>query len=526
MKKILAITLLASVNLLFVADSPIQIKWGKEFSAPKNSTLADIIGYDNSGFYVLKSRYGAFVSSTLSIDRFDKNLNPAKSIELELTENGKTKYFEQLLHLGGRLILFTSFLDQKSKKNSLFVQQVDKKSLMPDNVNKKKLAEIDYHGNSKKNSGSFSFRTSNDSSKVLIIYSLPFEYNEPEKFGLLVVDQQMNVLWKKDVTLPYRDELFDIETVKVDNYGNVYALGLLYKDKRKAKRKGEANYQYRVISYTDNGETENDYSVSLPDKFLTDMQIGFRANKDIVCAGFYSENGTFSIRGTYFLSIDAQTHEIKTKSFKEFDINFITQNMTEREVEKAKKREEKGQEVEMYEYDLDKLIARSDGGAMLIGEQFFVKTVTYTTRGVNGMMSTYTVTYYYYNDIIVVNIDPTGKIDWAVKVPKRQMSTDDGGFYSSYAMALNKDKIYFVYNDNPDNLDYSGVGKVSTANVRNQVVMVAQVNSKGEMSRKPLSAGIAEVIIRPKVCEQISYSEMVIFGQRKKTQQFGLISFE
>ncbi len=512
---------------LYAQSVPLKLKWGKEFAAPRNSTVVDIIGYDHSGFYVLKNnaRGSIFANNTFSIERFDNNLNPAKSFELELTEGGKKSYLEFLLPLDGRLLLFTSFPDQKTKNNRLFVQPVDKQSLLADNNNKRQLAEINYEGNSKKNSGSFSFRTSNDSSKVLIFYSLPYNYNDPEKFGFMVVDKEMNLLWKKDITLPYRDELFDIETIKVDNYGNAYVLGLLYMDRRRTKRKGAANYQYKVLSYTNNGGDINEYSVGLPDKFLTDLQIGIRANKDIVCAGFYSETGKLSIRGTFFFSIDARTKEVKTQSFKEFDIDFITQNMTEREADKAKRREEKGQDVELYEYDLDKLIVRSDGGAMLIGEQYFVKTVTYT-QYIGNRPSVRTVTYYYYNDIILVNIDGSGNIDWAIKVPKRQMSVDDGGFYSSYAMAINKDKIYFIYNDNPDNLSYTGVGRVSNAGGRNQVVMVAQVNSKGEMSRKPLSAGISEVIIRPKVCEQISYSDMILFGQRRKTQQFGRITFE
>ena len=126
----------------------------------------------------------------------------------------------------------------------------------------------------------------------------------------------------------------------------------------------------------------------------------------------------------------------------------------------------------------------------------------------------------------LVNINARGEIDWAVKVSKRQMSVDDGGFYSSYAMAINKDKIHFVYNDCPENLDSIGVGQVCGAGGRNQVVMVASVNSKREMTRQPLGAGNAEVIIRPKVSEQISYAEMILFGQRKKTQRFGKITFE
>lgn len=529
MKSTITFILLAMAISLFSQSSPVKIQWGKEFTASRTSTVADIIGYDNTGFYVLKDKARTlFGSSTLSLDKFDKNMNPAKSIELELVEGGKKSYLEYLIHLDGRLLMFTSFPDQKTKNNLLFVQPVNKQTLLPDNNKKAKLAEINYEGNSKRNSGSFNFRTSNDSSKVLIFYTLPYDFNEPEKFGFLVVDKDMNLLWKKNIMLPYRDELFDIETIKIDNYGNVYVLGLMYKDKRKTKRKGAANYEYKVLAYTNNGEVTSEYAVGLPNKFLTDMQIGIRANKDIVCAGFYSEEGKLSIRGTYFLSIDAKTKEIKTKSFKEFDIDFITQNMTEREANKAKRKEEKGQEVELFEYDLDKLIVRSDGGAMLIGEQYFVKTVTFTQMGNGGRMTTTTVTHYYYNDIIMVNIDPTGNIDWAIKVPKRQMSMDDGGFYSSYAMAINKDKIYFVYNDNPDNLDYTGTGRVrnSTSAGRNQVVMVATVNSKGEMTRKPLHAGIAEVIMRPKVCEQISYSEMILFGQRRKTQQFGMISFD
>jgi hypothetical protein len=527
MKKLISLILLSQSIFLSAQSTAVKMKWGKEFSAPRNSTVADIIGYDNTGFYVLKDkiRVGLFGSNTLSLERFDTNMNPAKSIELELVEASKKSYLEYLLHLDGRLWMFTSFPDQRTKNNILFVQPVEKKTLLPDYNQKKQLAEINYEGNSKRNSGSFSFRLSNDSSKVLVFNTLPYDFNEPQKFGFMVLDRQMNVLWKKEIVLPYRDELFDIETIKVDNYGNAYVLGLLFKDKRKERRRGEANYQYKVLSYTDNGTSTSEYAVSLPDRFLTDMQIGIRANKDIVCAGFYSENGTLSIRGTFFLLVDARTKEIKTKSFKEFDINFITQNMTEREAGRAKRKEEKGKEVELYKYDLDKLIVRSDGGAMLIGEQYFVKTVTYT-QFIGGRPTVRTVNYYYYNDIIMVNIDPSGNIDWAIKVPKRQMTIDDGGFFSSYAMAINKDKIYFIYNDNPDNLDYSGTGRVKDAGVRNQIVMVASVNSKGEMTRKPLGAGNAEVIIRPKVCEQISYSEMVLFGQRKKTQQFGRITFE
>jgi hypothetical protein len=526
MRAKLVVFFLTGVSFLGFSQKTFDVKWGKEFSAPRNSTVADIVGYDASGFYVVKRdiRTGWFQQSNLSLDKFDTEMNPVKSIELELTEQGRKTFIEYIAHLNGQLLLFTSFPDQRSKRNQLFLQTISKETLLPIQKEKKKIAEIDFHGKSKRNSGSFNFLLSPDSSKILISYDMPYTFGEPEKFGFIVMDNQTNVLWTKEVTLPYRDELFDIQFGKVDNFGNAYLLGKQYKEVRKEKRRGSANFQYKILAYTEQGEVKKEYSVSLPDKFLTDMQIGIRPNKDIVCAGFYSDNGTFSIKGTYFLSVDAVSGEIKTKSFKDFGIDFITQNMTERAADRAQRRQDRGQDVELYEYDLDKLILRSDGGALLIGEQYFVRTVTQTTYSGNRS-TTYTNTHYYYNDIIVVNLAPSGNIDWAVKVPKRQHTINDGGFYSSYAMALNKDKIYFVYNDNPDNLGYSGQGNVKALNQRNQMVTVAQINTKGEMKRQPLSSGISEVIIRPKVCEQISYSQMLLFGQRRKTQQFGLILF-
>lgn len=404
------------------------------------------------------------------------------------------------------------------------MRALDKKTLKAAE-NKIKLASIDYGGKSKTNSGNYNVRLSRDSSKVLIFYTLPYKSGEPEKFGFHVYDAGMKEIWHQDITLPYKDRLFDIETFKVDNDGNVYLLGLLYKDVRKSKRWGDPNYEYKIFSYTGNGNSSNEYSVALPDKFLTDMQIEINDNNDIICAGFYSDHGTLSIHGTYFLTVDAKTKAIKSKSLKEFSIDFITQYMREGEAERVKRKEEKGKDVELYEYDLHNIILRDDGGAVLIGEQYFVKSYTYTTY-VNGQAQTHSSTNYYFNDIIAVNINSKGTIEWASKVPKRQISAESSGFYCSYALAIVDDKIYFLFNDDPKNVDYDVSGRLKYFNGRESIVTMVEVNAQGKVTRYPLlnTFGL-DVITRPKVCEQISDNEMILFGQRKKTQQFARLTF-
>ena len=115
--------------------------------------------------------------------------------------------------------------------------------------------------------------------------------------------------------------------------------------------------------------------------------------------------------------------------------------MTEKKKEKAKIAEERNdnrRSAELYNYSLDELILRSDGGAVLVAEQFYVQEERYNDNpfGYGGFgygyypynpysysryRNNYQTDYYYnYNDIIVVNIRPTGEIEWASRIPKKQ----------------------------------------------------------------------------------------------------------
>jgi hypothetical protein len=487
--------------------------------------LNDIVGFDGTGIYAIKERYGFAGARKYTLEHYDNNFLPTRSFDLDIKENGKECDVELILHLKGKLYLFSSLANSKTKRNVLSVQQIDKKTLQP-GAEKIKIAEIDFTGESRSNSGDFNLRVSRDSSKVLVFYKKPYDGDEPESFGFYVLSDAMKPIWNKEVSVPFENELFDVESFRIDNDGDVYLLGLIYNDKRKSKRRGKPNYKYQVFAYKEKGTLLKEYPVSLPDRFLTDMQIEILNNKDLICAGFYSNLGAFSINGTYFLTVDAKTAEVKTKSFKEFAIDFLTQNMTEREAKKAERREEKGMENELYEYDLDKLLVGKDGSAMLIGEQFFEYTTTSTYRA-NGMTQTYTTRHYHYNDIITVKINSSGQIEWAEKIPKRQHSVDDEGFFSSYTLGIVKGRICFLYNDNPKNIEYAGTGKVANyIPGRGSIVMLVSLTEEGKQERQPLfNTADVEVITRPKVCEQITSSEIILFGQRKKNQQFARITF-
>ena len=135
---------------------------------------------------------------------------------------------------------------------------------------------------------------------------------------------------------------------------------------------------------------------------------------------------------------------------------------------------------------------------------------------------------YHYNDIIVVKVLEDGSIEWAEKIPKVQISTNDSGFYSSYNLSVVRDKLYFVFNDNPKNLTNQGDGKLKNYLLNKEsLVVLVTMNQKGEQVKEALfDAREAEVYIRPKVGKQTGFSETILFGQKKKKQRLAKVKFK
>lgn len=527
MKKII-ITLFL-IALIFNAFSQnksknVDIVYGEEIKESKRSNLEEIIGYDETGIYILKNEGdGMFSKGSSFIEHFDKNMNQTKSEELIIEDGkGEERDFEFFAYMNNTIYLFSSIEDKKTDYIQLYAQTVNKKTLRP-NKDARKIARIDYKNKKSNNSfGDFDYEISPDQSKLLIHYSLPTQKKEKEKIALIVMDKELNLIWEKKCTLNYSSELFGADLFKIDNNSNAYILGVVYKEKAVSKRRGKPNYKYQLITYKSNGQIVEEYPIELKDKFITDMQLAINNKNDIVCAGFYSNLGTFSINGSYYMYIDGDNGEVTNKKSKEFELEFITQNMTEREAEKARRKEEKGKEIELFEYDLDDLVLRDDGGVILVGEQFFIKENVHTTYSSNGSVYTSYSYIYNFNDIIVINIDPEGQIEWAKKIPKRQESLNDGGTYSSYTMGYLDERLFFVFNDNPKNLLNKGNGKLVNYNPnRESVVVMATIDSDGNQNKEALyKMKRSDILIRPKLSEQISDSEMILFGKKGKMQQF------
>ncbi|MEO8591426.1 MAG: hypothetical protein ABI432_18745 [Flavobacteriales bacterium] len=424
------------------------VAWGGEFNTDKDGAFDAVIGSTATHVYLALYR-----KKELFIEKMDFSLAVVykKLVPLEI---GKDDHeLEKVVVFGDRILVFTTSYDGKANTNGLFLRIFSAEDMVQQGA-MQRLASID--AESKRDKGGFEISFSPDEKIVLVSQNVPYEKDTKERFDLKIFDMNMALMWQREVELPYLDSEFGVQDLRVDNDGSVIMVGNKYAEKREARelrKDGKATYTYHLLVYRSGTGSPSDHAIEVADKFLQDLTLSLGDDGDILCGGFFSNKGTFSIRGTFFLKLDRTTKAIIHESYKEFDNDFITKYMTEKEERKATKQAERhGEDMELVDFELREIVRSTDGGAVMIGEQYDYYVTHTSYMNANGTTS-YTTSYHYvYNDIIAVSIDPDGNIAWAVKVPKRQHTVNDRGFYSSFGMTVKGERIYLVFNDNGKNL--------------------------------------------------------------------------
>lgn len=510
----------------FLLPAQPEVEWGQEFRSPRRNVVVGVPGHVDGKTFVVSATLPSFVGpnyQNLRIARLNADMEEEAFSLIDMGIGSRSRQYENCVLFRGELYLFSSRMMDQVGKKVLYMEAIDRQTLRPASE-PLAISEIPYQRRSR--SGTFQFDFSRDSSFLLLHANFQVRRDEPEESRLQVYQAGMELVWEEKVRLPYQENLFSVEQFKVDNQGNAYILGVAYKEKRRSKRNGAPNYTYQVLIFPADGSDIREVSISLQDQFITDMMLEIAPNGDLVSSGFYSDRGTFSIKGAFYQRMSPNGDEVLSRSTREFGLNFITQYFNARQEKKAERKEEKGRKPEMYRYTLRDLIPRADGGSVLVAEQYFVRQV----QNFNPQTNTYTTNFYYhYNDIIVVSIDPAGSIEWSSKIPKRQVSENDEGYYSSYASMITSGKLYFIYNDRIDNLRADGkTQKFKNFSLRdkNGIVVLAAVDAEGKVERKSLVSNLEiDAITRPKACVQLDRNTTFLFAKRRKTRQYGKIIF-
>ncbi|MGB0805548.1 MAG: hypothetical protein ACPGRC_02590 [Salibacteraceae bacterium] len=521
-KKLTVLTTLIFTGLtLFSQNSRpdgLEIVIGEEIKLKKKELVDQIIGKDEGGTYVM-AKYG----TQMTIYYYSNKLSLKKKATFKLEHDKKDLSYRGMVQMSDDIIMFTTYRDKKKKMTYLYSHKLNKSTLMFSKP--KTIASASYEGYKKRESAYYSFKVSSDSNYLLFITDLPTGKEDVDRFGMVVYDRDMEEVWgHKNIEIDESNSGFYRYSSQVGNDGQVYLLAKIFDTSRKYK-KGEINYTFEMQVYSEESEEPDVFDVGLDGRHMSDLTFERLDNGNFNVIGFFSDEGGVQ-NGVFNISIDGETYEVVNESVKEFPTDFIVQHSSEKQKKKAKKKEAKGKEVAFYSYDIDELIEHKDGSVTMIGEQYRYYQTCYTDA--NG--NTRCTNHYIYGNIIIVKYDADGDVAWMELIPKYQHTTNDGGYYSGYALTKLPDGSFnLLFNDNPKNSYYEESGKFygwKRTSSKTDIVLYT-VQEEGRIDRYVLLKGDdEEVMSRPQVSVQIDSNETVVLGQNGKSTKLFKLIFE
>jgi hypothetical protein len=497
---LLVVLLCTTIN---VFSQKLDVVWGKEIQPDKKGYISEVVGYDDNGYYAIREQKN---KSFLIRYNNDHEVEFEKEIK---TKIGKIETeWEGIYMFQKNFVLFVTYKDKKVDRNKLYAIVIDFDGTQHEPV---LIDEIEYK--KKKNAGSFHIYMSEDRENVLVYHNEVYDKTGYERFNYKMLSSNLDLVWEKPVELPYKDKAFSISKCVVDEDGNVFVLGLLQVDKKTSKHKMFAYYHKKDRMEEVNVDFAKAYRVS-------DLTFTYK-DGELVFIGFYSDTKKDQIRGIVYTKIDAKSLAVNLQKNSEFSKKDLAKIIGEKAAQKGK--------TLPQTFDLRDLIFMPNGDVKLVAEMYYVHEVTTTdNRGV-----TRTTYYYYYRTIMVVNLNSkTGDIHWVGVIPKTQVSVNDRGIFSSFIMAYDNDKMYFLYNDNVKNTspktkpEKRGRYATNTLKIKKLVVTLVTMDNKGNIESELFfkSKNDGKTVLKPKFHARFSGTKVLIFAVWGKIYKFGFFT--
>ncbi|WP_276374626.1 hypothetical protein [Chryseolinea sp. H1M3-3] len=299
----------------------------------------------------------------------------------------------------------------------------------------------------------YDFYFSYDSTAMVVQYRVkPDKRNDAksyDKIGMRIFDKDLNEKWSKNIEMPYTEKKMDNLDYSVDAAGNVYIVTRVFDDNTTdVKKRGEddANYHLEILKVAAGSGTISTTQVQVKDKFVQKLWLYEAAAKGtMVCAGFYNKGeNTGNADGIIMFRL-GQDGKLTNMNTFEIPLEILNQNVKGKERRKNE-RKEGDDEAEFSNLVLEHVVVQPDASIVLIGEKQYSRTHTSYS---NGRSSSYTT--YHAEDILVTKVDPSGKLAWMKKIPKRQQS--GVGFYGISYRYFHAGNVHlFLFLDNEKNI--------------------------------------------------------------------------
>ncbi len=375
----------------------------------------DIFGDERGNVLLLRNKTTEF-----QVQGFDANLNLNWEKNLELDRKAPALEAAVQAHGGGFNIIYQF---RQRLLPVLKIHRYSPAANLIDSVTIKRFDQSFF-------SPSFEVEFSEDKNIALIWY-----VREQTHINALAFDmRQMKLLWEKTF-VPENLVLYrDFQQAVVDNEGNLYFI--LNKDNFGGRKR---THYFEILDFGPSTDSVlRRYTVPMLDYLTYDVKFAYdNLHHTLKAGGLYSTDNPSRAEGYYFLSIEQAHSDSSILVFHPFEDDFLA----------VLNEKERGKNKGLPEASVQKLVMRTDGGFILIGELNKEMMRGAANTSFYGRSGFRPVTDYYYDDMFLISMHPNGKVHWKNILHKKQYSQDDNAMYSSFFLAKTPSALRLVYND-------------------------------------------------------------------------------
>lgn len=499
------------------------VEWGDLQRA--NGKMVQILPDSLGDFYALRwvggSLFGSFKVSK------HEDLKQVSRGAISTKVAGGIGIFEGIRLIGDRPIAFLS--DRRGDLRLLFMQEYTRDM----ELKGEPIQLASYNDDKLIDRGRFEVIQSNNGAYFAVIWEIPGKKDDRDRYGFQIYDTEMNEINEGEYRLPYSSELSRIHAHYLANSGD-YFISLSEYQKGEKNLVFQDNREFIALHiYHLAQDGLQDYKLDVDDRRIIAMTMSTASTDSLTVTGIYGAKDTQGVDGVFYQRIDLSKGKKIIEGFKEFDEDFITEDWTERDLQRSRRRVDngRGEEPQLYNYSMREAHILTDGSIIGTMEQYYIQLNSSPSGQAGDFSNNYN---YYYNDIIAYKISAEGVFEWVSKIDKIQVSTNDGGPYSSYESFVADDKLHFIFNDHTSNYtaegDFIDAKQIYAANYskKRNVVAIASLDlNSGAIQRKPFfDREEINALVIPKLFN-VNYRsrEVLIYAIWGRQEKFGLLRF-
>lgn len=461
------------------------------------SKVSYLDGFDDAG-----NTYVILADGRYDTDHYlaqiNSSMNQTNYKKIEPESEGKKYIFEHIQLFNNDLYLFTSILDSKNKKKILFVQTIDKQTLLS-NKDIRKVEEFDISksiGIVTPTNKTLYFKATKDRSKLAVSFMVPFN----ENISVVVLDNKATVLWKRILTLKSASDVnYSIE-FELNNAGDISYM-LRSRDPNRILNSGQKSVYY-VVGCFDKGATVKEFPLDIKDKAIKELSL-YMDDSSLICAGYVCKLdpknafGSNKIWGSCFFKIDILSKKLAVTKYADFDPELFNMKNSD-----AVKPIEDDKNYLYLDYVTTSIVLNENGNVFLIGE--FLKQSESTTL---------------FGNILLIAFSGSGDIYWSKQIYKVQTQVASASSFK--AVTLNDD-LYLLFNDYVTNMNIKREELPETfKGDKPSVLAMVKIDAKGNATKRAMinyDAGGAFII--PDVAFQLyKKNDLMLIGISKSKYQ-------